>query len=132
MEFSDAQILWMVERFDERGKRGVRTGRGTSADLTANKLGISAHKVQRARKVIDFGTKEIQLAVLDGKLSINQAKEMIEDGRKSLDEELAKWTCPDCGAISMVGKPTREVTWKIWTKPRWRCPYCGHTELKGW
>jgi len=90
---------------------GIDRGRSASAKRTAEVVGTSSTKVERARMVLDHGDKETQEAVLRGEKTISAARTETQAKRKAETEkskpsakpvfndtndniEWAKWTCP--------------------------------------
>jgi ParB family chromosome partitioning protein len=76
----DADILSCISKMDVHKPAGRRRSNGknysgNSAKITAEILGISSRKVQRARTVIDRASENIIKTVLAGKMSIYRACE---------------------------------------------------------
>ncbi len=101
---TDGELLTCLQELDKRKKRGENlkkdyhdapheaTGRGS--EKTAELLGISRAKVERARAVGDHGSDEIKDAVTDGSMSINKAYNTIMQERrqnKEINLELLKY-----------------------------------------
>ena len=56
---------------------------GKTAETTANLIGISTRKVERARSVLDNAPEEIKEAIRNGDMTINSAYNKIDDLRKN-------------------------------------------------
>ena len=84
---TDAEILRCIEALDKRRERGgdrksvnyrVKSkppngAIGKSAQETAQTVGVSTRKVERARTVLDKADEDTKAAVKEGKMSINRA-----------------------------------------------------------
>ncbi|MCP3942628.1 MAG: ParB N-terminal domain-containing protein [Desulfobacteraceae bacterium] len=55
-------------------------------EMRANQLGISPHKVDKARKVMEHGNDEIRESINSGEKSINKAFQQIQDDRRESGE----------------------------------------------
>ena len=96
---TDADILRCVGVLDERRDKSNNLNRGPeasndasgkpegkSAKKTADLLGTSESKVERARQVLDHAPEEMKEAVLSGETSINAAATKIREERKPKPE----------------------------------------------
>lgn len=89
----DFEIMKCMEELDKRktkSEAGSMHGKlapngacsGKTADHTANLLGISTRKVERARAVLDRAPEEIKEAVKSGKMSIHAASQRTTNQNK--------------------------------------------------
>ena len=77
---TDYELLMCLETLDQRKRVGrpcknSTERQGKSADLIAEKLGISRSKVERLRAILAYGTDDIKKLVRDGEYSICRAYE---------------------------------------------------------
>ena len=108
----DDVIFRFVERYDTLMQRGgnrrsqdaksmpthvgIEIGRSASAHRMANMLGSNRGKVEKARKILKDGSREIQDAVKNGVMTINKAYDLVIKKpvvrRRSADIKLKPWT----------------------------------------
>jgi protein gp37 len=161
---TDADLLRCVKALDQKGRAGrpstqkvapvgansANSPTGKSAERTAELLGTSARKVERARAVIDKAPEEVQQAAEAGDLSINQAYR--ETARRASDERSADaptspyytvkaWeTLPAAERARIIGEAPQASTTQFnrtndnieWAHWSWNpvtgcdhgCPYC--------
>jgi ParB-like chromosome segregation protein Spo0J len=96
---SDAELWKCMQWMDKRKERGGDQGRdggkfqpkasneanGKSAEKTAETLGISRAKVEKARTVMDHGDEETIQAIEQGEMSINKAYEETRKKKKEMN-----------------------------------------------
>jgi hypothetical protein len=99
---TDAELVRCIAELDKRRQRGGdrkseeskapcgAIDNGKSAEETADALGISSRKVERARTVIDHAPPEVRQAVEAGDMSINAAYTATQAARKPKRPELAE------------------------------------------
>lgn len=106
---TDAELFKFIEWKDKRKDKeanlkqniteapdgaSVQTGK-KSAEQTAETLGISARKVERARTVMDHGDEETKQAIEKGEMSINKAYQETQKKRSCKSKD--KWPkCSKC------------------------------------
>ncbi len=84
-----------------------------SNEIRAKELGISPHKVDKARKVMEHGTDEIRGSVNSGEKSINKAFQEVQEIRRESGEIKGKVTTGLGGAAKYtqtLGKYLKELT----------------------
>jgi ParB-like chromosome segregation protein Spo0J len=84
-----------------------------SNEIRAKELGISPHKVDKARKVMEHGTDEIKGSVNEGKKSINKAFQEVQEIRRESGEIKGKLTTGLGGATKYtqtLGRFLKELT----------------------
>jgi ParB family chromosome partitioning protein len=86
---TDAEITQVVERLDERKKRGRPTklastdaNFGKSSQLTAQKIGTSPRKVEKVRTILDHADEKTKQAVKSGQMTIQEGYRKIQEKRK--------------------------------------------------
>ncbi len=118
---ADDDILRCLELLDnihaqEQIKQGSDTPQKTQKEINekrAEELGISSHKIDKARKVLEHGTDDIRQSVNDGKKSINKAFQEVQDLRRESGEIKGKITTGLGGAAKytqILGKFLQELT----------------------
>jgi ParB family chromosome partitioning protein len=94
---TDAEIIRCIEALDRRKTKGGDHGNqytggkvakasneaiGKSAQETAEVVGVSRAKVERARTVLEHAEEPVKEAVQAGEISINQAYQLTQEKRK--------------------------------------------------
>jgi protein gp37 len=125
---TDADILRLVEAVDKRKKTGPKDSAsndaklGKSAAETAEVIGTSQAKVEKARTVINHAPDEVKEEVKSGKSSINRAyKEAKKAAEHRRDERKT--------TKALFNQTNEKIEWAKWT---WNpvvgckhgCPYC--------
>lgn len=95
---SDAELLKILQTFDQLKQVGRialdsdEKSSGKSAEITAQKIGASRSKVEKARTVQNKASEEIKKAVEEGKMSINAAyNETLKKEKKPKKETFKEW-----------------------------------------
>ena len=95
---SDAELLKILQTFDQLKQVGRialesdEKSPGKSAEITAQKIGTSRSKVEKARTVQNKASEEIKKAVAAGKMSINAAyNETLKKEKKPKKETFKEW-----------------------------------------
>lgn len=91
---SDDDILRCLELLDtvhavsekKRNRDNPDLTRRETNKIRAKELGISSHKVDKARKVLEHGTSEIRESVNSGEKSINKAFQEVQNIRRESGE----------------------------------------------
>lgn len=118
---SDDDILRCLEMLDTIHAVSQKKKKPDTPEMTrketnhirAKELGISPHKVDKARKVLEHGTDDIKESVSAGKKSINRAFQEVQDLRRESGEIKGK---PVTGLgsaakyIQTLGKFLKELT----------------------
>ncbi len=118
---SDDDILRCLQLLDtihatsqnEKNLDSPELTRKETNDIRAKELGISHHKVDKARKVLEHGTDEIKESVNAGKKSINKAFQEVQDIRRESGEIKGKPTSGLGSATKYtqtLGKFLKELT----------------------
>lgn len=118
---SDDDILRCLELLDtihaqDQIRQDPEQPQKTQKEINENRakeLGISSHKVDKARKVLEHGTDDIRQSVNDGKKSINKAFQEVQDIRRQSGEIKGKLTTGLGGAAKytqILGKFLKELT----------------------
>ena len=97
---SDDDILRCLELLDKihagsKKKKGLDTPELTQKEaneIRAKELGISPHKVDKARKVLKHGTDDIKESITTGEKSINKAFQEVQEIRRESGEIKGKVT----------------------------------------
>lgn len=97
---SDDDILRCLELLDtihavsqkKTNSDTPKLNRKETNDIRAKELGISSHKVDKARKVLEYGTDDIRESVNTGEKSINKAFQEIQEIRRESGEIKGKPT----------------------------------------
>ncbi|HCY83514.1 MAG TPA: chromosome partitioning protein ParB [Desulfobacteraceae bacterium] len=95
---SDEDILKCLALLDnmqddgEEGEKTPKTTRKAVNEERAKELGISAAKVDKARKVLEHGSEEIRESVQSGEKSINKAYNEMQESRRESGEIQGKAT----------------------------------------
>ena len=86
---TDAQILRVVEWLDERKKRGrpekftsSEVNLGRSSQITAQKIGTSATKVEKVRTILGHADEKTKEAVKSGKMTIQEGYRKTQESRQ--------------------------------------------------
>ena len=98
---SDAELLKILQTLDQLkqvGRIALDSGKkssGKSAEITAQKIGVSRSKVEKARTVQNKAPEEIKKAVEDGEMSINAAYNIVQNESKEIEVSiiLEPYTC---------------------------------------
>ncbi len=117
----DDDILRCLELLDmihagsqnEKSLDTPKLTRKESNEIRAKELGISPHKVDKARKVMEHGTDEIRGSVNAGKKSINKAYQEVQENRRESGEIKGKPTTGLGGAAKYtqtLGRFLKELT----------------------
>jgi len=118
---SDDDILRCLELLDtihegshkEESLDTPELTRKETNEIRARELGISPHKVDKARKVLDHGTEEIRNSVNKGEKSINKAFQEVQEIRRESGEIKGKATTGLGSAAQYtqtLGKFLKELT----------------------
>jgi len=85
---ADAQILRVVEWLDERKKRGrpekftsSEVNLGRSSQITAQKIGTSATKVEKVRTILGHADEKTKAAVKNGTMTIQEGYRKTQEKR---------------------------------------------------
>jgi len=126
---TDADILRLVAICDQRRKSGERTdlashdarSSGKSAADTADKVGVSTSKIERARRVIAQADEPTRAAVMAGEKSINAAAKEIAEKKKAIEATPAR--------LSVFNQTNDNIEWAKWswnpvTGCKFGCDYC--------
>ncbi len=125
---TDADILRLVAICDQRRKSGERTDLassearlGKSAENTAEKIGTSRAKIEKARRVIDQADEQTKQAVMSGEKTINAAAREVAEKKKAVEATPAK--------ISVFNQTNDNIEWAKWswnpvTGCKFGCDYC--------
>ncbi len=125
---TDAELLGLIKIYDEKIKPGTNQGRengrfspkassdavGKTAAATADALGTSTTKIERARRVIEKGSPLMLKKVTDGKLTINAAITQIAKGDKESKLAPTKGKKADDGYEPFTQNAETEVTFATW------------------
>ena len=93
---SDAELLKILQTLDQLKQVGRialdsdKKSSGKSAEITAQKIGVSRSKVEKARTVQNKASEEIKKAVEDGEMSINAAYNATVKKEKKPKKEIFK------------------------------------------
>ncbi len=86
---TDAEIMRVVERLDERKNRGrpakiasTDANFGKSSHITAQKIGTSPRKVEKVRTILDQANEKTKEAVKSGKMTIQEGYRKTQESRK--------------------------------------------------
>ena len=98
---SDAELLKILQTLDQLKQVGRialdsdKKSSGKSAEITAQKIGVSRSKVEKARTVQNKASEEIKKAVEDGEMSINAAYNIVQNESKEIEVSiiLEPYTC---------------------------------------
>ncbi|MGI5067071.1 ParB/RepB/Spo0J family partition protein [Treponema putidum] len=98
---SDAELLKILQTLDQLKQAGRialdsdKKSSGKSAEITAQKIGVSRSKVEKARTVQNKASEEIKKAVEDGEISINAAYNIVQNESKEIEVSiiLEPYTC---------------------------------------
>jgi ParB family chromosome partitioning protein len=84
---SDAELLSALKIVDQIKLRGQRDGspKGKSAEKTAEILGTSTSKVEKARIVEKYASPELKEKITRGEFSLNQAYTLIKETKNNPD-----------------------------------------------
>ena len=88
---SDAELLKILQTLDQLKQVGRialdsdKKSPGKSAEITAQKIGVSRSKVEKARTVQNKASEEIKKAVEDGEMSINAAYNIVQNESKEIE-----------------------------------------------
>lgn len=118
---SDDDILRCLELLDtihsasqkETSLDTPKLNRKETNEIRAKELGISSHKVDKARKVLEHGTDDIRESVNTGEKSINKAFQEIQEIRRESGEIKGKPTTGLGSAAQYtqtLGKFLKELT----------------------
>ena len=95
---SDAELLKILQTLDQLKQAGRNASYsdeksfGKSAEITAQKIGVSRSKVERARTVQNKASEEIKKAVEQGEMSINAAyNATVKTDKKPKRETFKEW-----------------------------------------
>ena len=87
---SDEDILSCLSLLDtihgSRDKGNPTLSRKKTNELRAKELGISPHKVDKARKVMEHGNEQIRESISSGEKSINKAFQEVQEARRESGE----------------------------------------------
>jgi ParB-like chromosome segregation protein Spo0J len=118
---SDDDILRCLELLDtihSEAKKNIDPDapsptRKETNELRAKELGVSSNKVDKARKVMEYGNEDIKESVNTGEKSINKAFEEVQQSRRDSGEISGKPTSGLGGAAQytqVLGKFLKELT----------------------
>ena len=95
---SDAELLKILQTLDQLKQAGRSASYsdeksfGKSAEITAQKIGVSRSKVERARTVQNKASEEIKKAIEQGEMSINAAyNATVKTDKKPKRETFKEW-----------------------------------------
>lgn len=80
------KCLALLDVMHKKNAEGQKTTRKAENEIRAKELGISPQKVDKARKVMEYGTPDIQEQVQSGEKSINKAFNEIQEHRRESGE----------------------------------------------
>lgn len=91
-----------ISKYDEEGKEVQIPIQGEKTrDVLSQTVGVSRGQINKFETVHNKGSKELQNALLDGKISVHQAAKAVKELTKEKQDELAK-------AVSQGDKETAE------------------------
>lgn len=130
---TDADIVRCIEALDKRKRQGERTdlassdaklgGAGKSAKKTANVVGTSERKVEKARTVLEHGDEATKQAVKSGDKSINRAYQETQQRRRLAEQ------APGPKSKSVFNETNDSIEWakRTWnpvTGCKHDCSFC--------
>ncbi|WP_321494866.1 ParB N-terminal domain-containing protein [uncultured Desulfobacter sp.] len=80
------KCLSVLDTMHKKDKTDQKTTRKVENEIRAKELGISAQKVDKARKVMEYGSPDIQEQVQSGEKSINKAFNEVQAQRRESGE----------------------------------------------